>query len=160
MAADQVQAVLDRALADVAGARSTSDLEQVRVRVLGRSGELTGLLRALGGIPASERPRVGQEANRAKGKVEAAIAERQEALRAVEHRRSLDASTLDLTLPGRYIPPGPVHLITRVMDEIIECPKHNGRFDYRTGAARGAPVCVNLNTYPVKVEGDDVLVEI
>ena len=47
-----------------------------------------------------------------------------------------------------------------VMDFIIECPKHNGRFDYRTGAAKGAPVCVNLNTYPVKVEGDDVLVQV
>ena len=47
-----------------------------------------------------------------------------------------------------------------VMDYIIECPKHNGRFDYRTGAARGAPVCVNLATYPVKVEGDDVLIEL
>ena len=47
-----------------------------------------------------------------------------------------------------------------VMDYIIECPKHNGRFDYRTGAAKGAPVCVNLNTYQVKVEGDDVLIEI
>ena len=46
------------------------------------------------------------------------------------------------------------------MDYIIECPKHNGRFDYRTGAAKGAPVCVNLNTYPVKVEGDDVLIEL
>ena len=40
-----------------------------------------------------------------------------------------------------------------VMDHIIECPKHNGRFDYRTGEAKGAPVCVNLRTYPVKVEG-------
>ena len=90
------------------------------MRVLGRSGELTGLLRALGGIPASERPRVGQEANRAKGIVEAAVAERLEALKAAEHRRSIDASTLDLTLPGRYIPPGPVHPITRVMDEIID----------------------------------------
>lgn len=39
-----------------------------------------------------------------------------------------------------------------VMDHIVECPKHNGRFDYRTGEARGAPVCVNLRTYPVKVE--------
>ena len=39
-----------------------------------------------------------------------------------------------------------------VMENIIECPKHNGRFDYRTGEARGAPVCVNLRTYPVKVE--------
>ncbi len=39
-----------------------------------------------------------------------------------------------------------------VMDDIIECPKHNGRFNYKTGAARGAPVCVDLRTYPVKVE--------
>ncbi len=39
-----------------------------------------------------------------------------------------------------------------VMDHIVECPKHNGRFDYRTGEARGAPVCVNLRTYPVKIE--------
>ena len=40
-----------------------------------------------------------------------------------------------------------------VMGTIIECPKHNGRFDFTTGAAKGAPVCVNLATYPVKVEG-------
>jgi 3-phenylpropionate/trans-cinnamate dioxygenase ferredoxin subunit len=45
-----------------------------------------------------------------------------------------------------------------VMDEIIECPKHNGRFDYRTGAAKGAPVCVNLATYPVKVEAGSVFI--
>ena len=57
MAGDpRVQEVLDRALAEVAGARSTSDLEQVRVRVLGRSGQLTTLLRSLGAIPAAERP--------------------------------------------------------------------------------------------------------
>ena len=47
-----------------------------------------------------------------------------------------------------------------VMDNIIECPKHNGRFDYRTGEAKGAPVCVNLATYPVKVEGGSVLIDI
>ena len=45
-----------------------------------------------------------------------------------------------------------------VMDEIIECPKHNGRFDYRTGQAKRAPVCVNLRTYPAKEEGGRVLV--
>ena len=47
-----------------------------------------------------------------------------------------------------------------VMDTIIECPMHNGRFDYRTGAAKGAPVCVNLKTYPVKVEGGKVMIDI
>lgn len=47
-----------------------------------------------------------------------------------------------------------------VMDYTIECPKHNGRFDYRTGQAMGAPVCVNLKTYPVRREGGQVLIEI
>ncbi len=45
-----------------------------------------------------------------------------------------------------------------VMDHLVECPKHNGQFDYTTGAARRAPVCVNLATYPVRVEGDRVLI--
>lgn len=47
-----------------------------------------------------------------------------------------------------------------VLDNIIECPKHNGRFDYRTGAAKGAPVCVDLKTYPVKLEGGRVLIDV
>jgi len=47
-----------------------------------------------------------------------------------------------------------------VMDNIIECPKHNGRFDYRTGEAKGAPVCVNLKTYAVKLEGGKILIDI
>jgi 3-phenylpropionate/trans-cinnamate dioxygenase ferredoxin subunit len=47
-----------------------------------------------------------------------------------------------------------------VMDGIIECPKHNGRFNYKTGEARGAPACVNLRTYPVRVEGGMVLMRL
>jgi 3-phenylpropionate/trans-cinnamate dioxygenase ferredoxin component len=47
-----------------------------------------------------------------------------------------------------------------VMGDTIECPKHNGRFNYKTGAAKGAPVCVNLVTYAVKVEGDAVYVDV
>lgn len=47
-----------------------------------------------------------------------------------------------------------------VMGYVIECPKHNGQFDYRTGAAKRAPVCVNLQTYPVKVEGGRVLIAV
>lgn len=47
-----------------------------------------------------------------------------------------------------------------VMDHVIECPKHNGRFDYTTGKAKGAPVCVDLKTYPVRVENGRVLVDL
>ncbi len=47
-----------------------------------------------------------------------------------------------------------------VMDDIIECPKHNGRFNYKTGEARGAPVCVNLQTFPAKVVDGKVMIKV
>ncbi len=47
-----------------------------------------------------------------------------------------------------------------VIDDIIECPRHNGRFDYRTGAAKGAPVVVGLRTYQTMVEGGTVYISI
>jgi 3-phenylpropionate/trans-cinnamate dioxygenase ferredoxin component len=47
-----------------------------------------------------------------------------------------------------------------VIEDIIECPKHNGRFDYRNGQARGAPVCIDLKTYPTKVEAGIVFIKL
>ena|SRR5688572_25195471 len=47
-----------------------------------------------------------------------------------------------------------------VMGSIIECPKHNGRFDYRTGIAKGAPVIVDLRSYPTKVEDGTVYIDV
>ena len=47
-----------------------------------------------------------------------------------------------------------------VMDGVIECPKHNGRFDYTTGRAMGAPAIVDLPTFPVKVEDGTVLIDV
>jgi 3-phenylpropionate/trans-cinnamate dioxygenase ferredoxin subunit len=47
-----------------------------------------------------------------------------------------------------------------VMEHVIECPKHNGRFDIRNGRPLGAPVCVALKTYPAKVEGGRIFIEV
>ena len=47
-----------------------------------------------------------------------------------------------------------------VMDYVIECPMHNGQFDYRTGEALRSPVCIDLKTYPVKLESGDVFIDI
>ncbi|HVQ76819.1 MAG TPA: phenylalanine--tRNA ligase subunit alpha [Candidatus Binatia bacterium] len=120
MSATSAQEIRDRALAEIAGARSTSELEQIRVRVLGRSGALTGLLRSLGSLSAGERPRVGEAANRVKRELEDAVGARLEVLRAEERRRLRDADRPDLTLPGRHVEPGAVHPVMRVQDEIIE----------------------------------------
>jgi 3-phenylpropionate/trans-cinnamate dioxygenase ferredoxin component len=47
-----------------------------------------------------------------------------------------------------------------VMDHVVECPKHNGQFDYRTGEAKRLPACVNLKTFRTKVEGNRVFIEV
>ncbi len=47
-----------------------------------------------------------------------------------------------------------------VLGDVIECPKHNGRFNYKTGAARGAPACVNLRTFPVEIVDGRVMIKI
>jgi 3-phenylpropionate/trans-cinnamate dioxygenase ferredoxin subunit len=47
-----------------------------------------------------------------------------------------------------------------VMEHVIECPKHNGRFDIRDGRALGAPVCVNLKTYPARIEGGEIQIQL
>jgi 3-phenylpropionate/trans-cinnamate dioxygenase ferredoxin subunit len=47
-----------------------------------------------------------------------------------------------------------------VMDNIIECPKHNGRFDYTTGQAKGPPVCITLRTYPIRIDRGRVLIDV
>jgi 3-phenylpropionate/trans-cinnamate dioxygenase ferredoxin subunit len=47
-----------------------------------------------------------------------------------------------------------------VIDDVIECPKHNGRFNYKTGKALSAPVCVDLRTHPIRLEGGRVWIEI
>lgn len=47
-----------------------------------------------------------------------------------------------------------------VMGDQIECPKHNGRFNYKTGDALRAPVCVNLKTFPARISGDRIEIQI
>ena len=54
-----------------------------------------------------------------------------------------------------------VHLADgMVFEYLVECPKHNGQFDYRTGEAKRSPACDALATYPVKVEGNRVLIDV
>jgi 3-phenylpropionate/trans-cinnamate dioxygenase ferredoxin component len=55
---------------------------------------------------------------------------------------------------------GQVHLAGGlVIGQIIECPKHNGRFDFSSGRAMGAPACIDLKTYPVKIEAGRILIQ-
>jgi phenylalanyl-tRNA synthetase alpha chain len=115
----RVDAILEEARGAAVAARSAAELEQLRVRFLGRQGELTQLLRSLGKLPPDERPLVGAAANEAKRELEALLDARLAEARDAERARERRQQRLDLTLPGRRPPTGAVHPLTRTHDEIV-----------------------------------------
>lgn len=102
------------ALGAIADAHDTDALEKVRVAFLGRSdGRISAILRGLGQLAPEDRPAVGQEANRVKGLVNAALEARASALSG-----PIESTRLDLTLPSRKPWKGGLHPITQAVDEI------------------------------------------
>ena len=111
---EALQELEREALAGVATADDSAALERVRVTYLGRKdGRISGILRGLGQLSSSERPAIGQEANRVKQVVSSAIEEKERSLAG-----SAATSAIDLTLPAREPWKGGLHPITRAVDEI------------------------------------------
>ena len=110
------------AAAEAAAAKATdaSALEAARVRYLGRKGELTALLKTLGGLNAAERPGAGAAINAAKQRVQEAIARRKKALAAEQLASEVAAETLDVTLPGRRPGGGGLHPVTQALARVEE----------------------------------------
>jgi len=92
------------------------DVEELRVRYLGRKGLFTNLLRQLGQVSAEERPRLGKLANQIKEELEQRFSDRKSALADVE--TASVAEKIDLSLPGRIAPFGRLHPVTQIMDEV------------------------------------------
>jgi phenylalanyl-tRNA synthetase alpha chain len=115
----RVDAILASARDAVAAAGTAAELEEIRVRVLGRQGTLTQLLRSLGALPVAERPLAGAAANEAKRELEAMLEARLAEALAGERRARRAGERVDLTLPGRRPPLGALHPITRVENEIV-----------------------------------------
>jgi len=118
-ATDRIAAIERDALAALGAAEDDAAIEGWRLSVLGRSGELTGVLRGIGGLDPEERKAVGAEANRVKQVLEAALDERREALRRAA-LASTEADALDVTLPGRPLRRGRLHPITQVRRRILD----------------------------------------
>ncbi|HEU4341322.1 MAG TPA: phenylalanine--tRNA ligase subunit alpha [Candidatus Binatia bacterium] len=100
--------------------KSETEVEQLRVEVLGRKGKLTLLLRGLKDLPAEERPRVGDELNQSRRVIEERLEERLEVVRRQSKEHALREETVDITLPGTRWERGRIHPLTLVTDQIIE----------------------------------------
>lgn len=115
---EELKNLLETALADIGKAESQDALNEVRVRLLGKKGELTQFLRGMGKLSPEERPVVGQMVNDVRDRLENALAEKAEQLKQAEKERRLAMEVIDVTLPGQKQRLGTRHPITLVLDEI------------------------------------------
>ncbi|WP_295717116.1 phenylalanine--tRNA ligase subunit alpha [uncultured Oscillibacter sp.] len=117
---EQLEAIRKSALDAVVETRTAVDLEAVRVRYLGKKGELTAVLKQMGKLSPEERPVMGQLANDVRAALEAAIESRSDALAQEAMAARLKAETVDVTIPGKKVEIGHKHPMYTVLDEIKE----------------------------------------
>ncbi len=115
----QPEQLKTEALKGLDGITSINDLEQWRVRYLGRKGELTLILRSLAGLPPEERKALGAQANQVKAALEDGLKQKEQALSEAQTATARKDS-IDITLPGRHFPLGRLHPITQTLHEICD----------------------------------------
>ena len=117
---DQLKAMQAAALEAVAAAQSNADLEALRVKYLGKKGEVTAILKQMGKLSAEERPVVGQLANEVRQTIEAQLEEKVAQIKAEALKAQLVSETLDVTMPGEKATLGHRHPLSIVLDEVKE----------------------------------------
>ncbi|MDA8210566.1 MAG: phenylalanine--tRNA ligase subunit alpha [Clostridia bacterium] len=115
---EQLAKIKSQAAVAVQEAGDLNQLNEVRVKFLGKKGELTQVLRGMGGLSAAERPIIGQLANEVREFLEQQLEDKQAVLKEGAKARQLAAETIDITLPGRPVLLGKRHPLTTVLDEI------------------------------------------
>ena len=111
-----IEGIYQEALDALSDVTAPEDLEALTVRYLGRKGRLTAFLRNIANLPPEQRAQTGKQANLHKKKLEEAIQTHRERLETDGRRQEW----IDITLPGRKTPPGTLHPITRVTQEICD----------------------------------------
>ena len=127
-----LQSILDEALTSLSSIDNAALLEDAKARYLGKAGLLTERLKALGKLPADQRPAAGAEINRVKVAVEAALQNQRDALAQRQLTQQLASQSLDVSLPGRGLSPGGLHPVTRTLERIQQL-FHSLGFDVADG---------------------------
>ncbi len=109
-----------RGLEAFAAAATLEDLETAHVQLMGRKSSFGTIQQGLGGLPQEDRKRVGRVVNEVRSALQDALASRRTILETEAEAALLEADRLDLTLPGRRLPPGSLHPLTLVEREIVE----------------------------------------
>ena len=117
---EQLIALREAALAELQDLNYPKQLEDFRVRYMGKKGSVTALLRGMGALSAEERPVMGQMVNQLRQELEEAVSAKSEAIQNALQREKLAAETIDVTMPGKKAAKGGLHPLNVVLDDIID----------------------------------------
>lgn len=129
---ERLEAIKAEALSALENADLEQDIEGLRVKFLGKKGELTAILKQMGGLSPEERPKMGQLVNEAKQELEKKIAEKKQTIQARAAELKLKAEAIDITLPGKSSKPGSLHPLSIVTNDMIDIFRSMG-FDVVDG---------------------------
>ena len=115
---EQLALIKANALAALDAAGTPAALDEIRVKVLGKKGELTAVLKMMGKLSAEERPVMGQLANAVRAEIEAKLEERKTAINAAVLEAKLASEAIDVTIPGDAVPMGHQHPMNMVLQEV------------------------------------------
>ena len=115
---EQLELIKSKALAALDAAGTPAALEELRVKLLGKKGELTAVLKMMGKLSPAERPVMGQLANAVRAEIEAKLEERKAAINAAVLEAKLAAESIDVTIPGETVELGHQHPMNMVLQEI------------------------------------------
>ncbi len=118
MSIENLDTIVQEAIATLSTITVAADLESAKAKWLGKTGEISLLMKALGTLSAAERPAAGARINVAKQKVEDALNVRREAIKHLALEAQLAQEALDVTLPGRGVGVGGLHPVTRTLSRI------------------------------------------
>ena len=118
MMKEQLQKIKEQAAAEITALSDTKALDDLRVKFLGKKGELTAILKQMGSLSAEERPVMGQLANDVRSYLETAINEKAAALKASVTEQRLKSEAVDVTMPGIKRPVGTRHPLNIVLDDL------------------------------------------
>ena len=117
---EQLEEIKQNGLRELENFVDAKELDNIRVRYLGKKGELTAILKQMGKLSAEERPIIGQVANEVRQTLEAAVQKSLETLKEKELALRLAKETVDVTLPGESKPLGGLHPLSIVQNELID----------------------------------------
>ena len=117
---EKLKEIHDRAISTLKEISQIKELEETKVKLLGKKGELTAVLKEMGKLSAEERPILGQMANEVRQDIESKLEEVKKRLLAAEQEMKLKAQTIDVTMPGRTCSCGHKHPMSIVIDEISD----------------------------------------